>query len=370
MNAIPQANPLAENLELREEIESAMRRVLAGGRYIHGAEGEGFEREFAEYVGVSHALGLASGTDALRLGLLALGVGRGDEVVTVSHTASATAAAIVQCGATPVFVDIDPATFTMNPESLPEAITPKTRAILPVHLYGHPADLAPILEIANQSGIPVLEDCAQAHGAAYRGKRVGGWGRCAAFSFYPTKNLGALGDGGALTTDDPALAEKVRLLREYGWRERYVSEVSGFNSRLDELQAAILRVKLRRLESQNALRRHLAQAYSAALSGVVTPITQPDCLHAHHLYVIRARQRDALRAFLAAHGIGTAIHYPVPIHLQPAYAGAKIPAPLPVTEQTAGEILSLPLYPQMTVGQVGEVAGKIGEFFREVCTVF
>jgi dTDP-4-amino-4,6-dideoxygalactose transaminase len=363
MNAIPQANPLAENLALKDELNAAMRRVFESGRYIQGAEVDGFEREFAGYIGVNHALGLASGTDALRLGLLALGVGAGDEVITVSHTASATAAAIAQCGATPVFVDIDPATFTMNPASLPEAITPKTRAILPVHLYGHPADLAPILQIADRHDIPVLEDCAQAHGAMYRGRRVGSWGRCAAFSFYPTKNLGALGDGGALTTDDPALSEKVRLLREYGWRKRYVSAVSGFNSRLDELQAAFLRVKLRHLESQNALRRHLAQAYSAALSGVITPIEQADCLHVYHLYVIRTRQRDALRAFLSAHGIGTAIHYPVPLHLQPAYAESKIPAPLPVTEQAAGEILSLPLYPQMSVGQVMEVAGKIGEFF-------
>jgi len=362
MTAIPQANPLAENLELRDEIESAMRRVLTGGRYILGSEVETFEREFAEYIGVGHAVGLASGTDALRLGLLALGVGRGDEVVTVSHTASATAAAIAQCGATPVFVDITPATFTMDAACLQNAITPKTRAILPVHLYGHPADLAPILEIANRHGIPVLEDCAQAHGAAYRGKRVGAWGRCAAFSFYPTKNLGALGDGGMITTDDPVLAEKIRLLREYGWRERYVSEVSGFNSRLDELQAAILRVKLRHLERQNALRRHLAEAYASALTGVVAPIEQADCLHVYHLYVIRARRRDELRAFLSAHGIGSAIHYPVPLHLQPAYASAKIPAPLPVTEQTAGEILSLPLYPQMSAGQVGEVAGKIREF--------
>jgi dTDP-4-amino-4,6-dideoxygalactose transaminase len=337
--------------------------VFESGRYIQGAEGEGFEREFAEYIGVNHALGLASGTDALRLGLLALGVSAGDEVITVSHTASATAAAIVQCGATPVFVDIDPATFTMNPASLPEAITPKTRVILPVHLYGHPADLAPILQVADRHGIPVLEDCAQAHGAVYRGRRVGGWGRCAAFSFYPTKNLGALGDGGALTTDDSALAEKVRLLREYGWRERYVSEVPGFNSRLDELQAAVLRVKLRHLERHNALRRHLAEAYSAALAGaVVAPVTQANCLHAHHLYVVRASQRDRLRAFLAAHGIGAAIHYPVPIHLQPAYAEAKIPAPLPVTEQAAGEVLSLPLYPQMLVGRVVEVAGKIRKF--------
>ncbi len=362
MNAIPQANPLAENLALKDELDAAMRRVLESGRYIQGAEGEGFEREFAEYIGVNHALGLASGTDALRLGLLALGVGAGDEVITVSHTASATAAAIAQCGATPVFVDIDPATFTMDAAHLQSAITPKTRAILPVHLYGHPADLAPILQIADRHDIPILEDCAQAHGASYKGRRVGSWGRCAAFSFYPTKNLGALGDGGMITTDDPALAEKIRLLREYGWRRRYVSEVSGFNSRLDELQAAILRVKLRHLEKQNALRCHLAEAYAVALSGVVTPIERADCLHVYHLYVIRARQRDALRAFLSAHGIDTAIHYPVPLHLQPAYAESKIPAPLPVTEQAAGEILSLPLYPQMSVGQVGYVAGKIGEF--------
>jgi dTDP-4-amino-4,6-dideoxygalactose transaminase len=254
----------------------------------------------------------------------------------------------------------------MDVGKMQRAITAKTRAVIPVHLYGHPASMDLVLHVADQHGIYVLEDCAQAHGASYMGKRVGGWGHLAGFSFYPTKNLGAIGDGGIITTNDPALAEKIRLLREYGWKSRYVSEVPGFNSRLDELQAAVLRVKLRYLDKHNEARRNFARVYTTALSDLVdTPIEQNDAHHVYHLYVIRSTWRDQLRAFLEESGIGTGIQYPVPIHLQPAYAGLGTGKLLTVTEHMSKEILSLPLYPQMTMEQVEYVAGKIGEFFRK-----
>jgi len=364
---IPQANPLAENMELVGEITDALDRVVRGGHYIQGSEVESFEREFSNYIGAASGIGVASGTDAIKLGLCALGVGPGDEVITVSHTAVATVAAIEQCGATPVLVDIDPQTFTMDVEKMREAISRNTRAIVPVHLYGHPANLDPILQTANQHGIDVFEDCAQAHGASYKGSRVGTWGRIAGFSFYPTKNLGAIGDGGMIVTNDASLAEKVRLLREYGWKNRYISEVSGFNSRLDELQAAILRVKLKYLDKHNNLRRKFAGIYSTALATYVgTPTEQADAFHVFHLYVIRSLLRDKLRAFLTENGIGTGIHYPFPVHLQPAYAGLKIKnGALKITEQMAGEILSLPLYPQMELEQVEYVVDKIKEFHND-----
>jgi len=366
MTKIPQANPLAENMELISEISDSINRVVSTGHYIQGSEVESFEREFSDYIGTAFAIGVASGTDAIKLGLCALGVASGDEVITVSHTAVATVAAIEQCGATPVLVDIDPSTFTMDVGKMQRSITAKTRAIIPVHLYGHPADIDLILQVANQYGIDVLEDCAQAHGASCKGKRVGGWGRLAGFSFYPTKNLGAIGDGGMIVTNDPDLAGKIRLLREYGWNNRRVSEISGFNSRLDELQAAILRVKLKHLDKQNELRRSFANVYTHSLSDCVgTPIEKPDAFHVYHLYVIRSLWRDQLRAFLAESEIGTGIHYPFPVHRQPAYAGLGMNNSLRLTEQAANEILSLPLYPQMTLEQVEHVAGKIREYFHK-----
>ncbi len=358
---------------LKEEIDAAIGRVLARGRFILGEEVATFEEEFAAACGVACAVGVASGTDALHLALRACGIGPGDEVITVSHTAVATVAAIELAGARPVLVDVDPRRYTMDPARVEERITPRTRAILPVHLYGCPADLAPLLEMARRYGLLLIEDCAQAHGARYRGRPVGSWGEIAAFSFYPTKNLGAFGDGGAVVTNDPALAERVRLLREYGWARRYISHLRGTNSRLDELQAAVLRVKLRYLESWNARRREIAALYRELLSegvarwGLVLPEEPPDARHVYHLYVVRHPRRDALQAFLSERGIGTLIHYPVPVHLQPAYADlGHGEGSLPVTETLAREVLSLPMYPELTDGEVRAVAGGILQFLREL----
>ena len=361
---IPQANPYIEYDELRQEINAAIQHVLDSGRYILGAQVTAFEKEFAAYIGVSQAISVASGTDALRMSLWGLDVGAGDEVITVSHTAVATVAAIEACGAKAVLVDIDPNTYTLDPALLERAITPQTRVIIPVHIYGQPADLQPILDTAERHGIHVLEDCAQAHGAFYKNRRVGSWGEIAAFSFYPTKNLGAIGDGGMIVTCNAALAERIRSLREYGWRTRYVSDIPGYNSRLDELQAAILRVKLAHLDENNQRRISLANAYSSLLTDyVVTPGSIPERENVFHLYVVRHAQRDRLQEFLRQRGIGTAIHYPVPIHLQPAYLNRlAAPGGLPVTEKVALEILSLPLFPQMTLEQVNTVAEAIKEF--------
>jgi dTDP-4-amino-4,6-dideoxygalactose transaminase len=365
---IPTADPRAGYLAHREEIDTAVRRVLEGGWYILGQEVASFEEEFARYLGVGHAVGVGSGTEALHLALRVLGVGLGDAVATVSHTAVATVAAIELAGATPVLVDIDPATFTLDPNRLEDALKaagrgPRVRAVIPVHLYGHPAGLPAILDVAGRHDAVVIEDCAQSHGAALHGRRTGAWGRLAAFSFYPTKNLGALGDGGALVTDDPGLAERARLLREYGWRERYVSELPGLNTRLDELQAAVLRVKLRALDADNARRRELARLYDARLSA--TPLGLPrqrgPAEHVYHLYVVRSRRRDELRAFLKAGGVSAAVHYPVPVHLQPAYRERLAVGDdrLGQTELVCREVLSLPLYPQMSDAQAEYVCERI-----------
>ncbi len=362
---IPVANPLAQYLAHRAEVDEAIGRVLAGGRYILGPEVEAFEAEFAAYVGVRFGIGVASGTDALVLALRAAGVGPGDEVVTVSHTAVATVAAIELAGARPVLVDIEPDYYTLDPARLERAIGPRTRAVVPVHLYGQPADLGPILEVARRYGLRVVEDCAQAHGAVYRGRRVGAWGDLGAFSFYPTKNLGGFGDGGMVVTDDPELAGRVRLLREYGWAERYVSSVAGFNSRLDELQAAVLRVKLRHLEADNRRRAEIAARYDAGLAGTAVrpPKVRPGATHVYHLYVVRSGRREELRAFLARRGVGTAVHYPVPVHLQPAYRGrVRVAGSLAETERAAREVLSLPIYPELTDGEVATVIESIRAF--------
>ena len=349
----------------KDEIDAAVARVLQSGWYILGAEVAAFEREFAAFCGVAECVGVNSGTDALALALAALGVGTGDEVITVAHTAVATVAAIAMLGATPVLVDVEPESYTMSPQAAARAITPRTRAIVPVHLYGHPADLDPILAAANAAGIPVIEDCAQAHGATYRGRPVGTLGSLGCFSFYPTKNLGAFGDGGAVVGNDATLIERVRLQREYGWTPaaRYVSTVAGRNSRLDELQAAILRVRLRHLEAENERRRALAAIYAAELgAGVVQPVERPGCRHVYHLYVVRVPGRDALRARLAGAGVGTAIHYPVPVHLQPAYSGGGLVAHgLAATEQAAQEILSLPMYPHLRDEQARAAAAALNE---------
>ncbi|TRZ93418.1 MAG: DegT/DnrJ/EryC1/StrS family aminotransferase [Rhodocyclaceae bacterium] len=357
--------PQAQYLAHKPEIDEAIGRVLKSGWYVLGGETEAFEREFAAYVGVGHAVGVGSGTEALHLALKACDIGVGDEVITVSHTAVATVAAIELAGATPVFADIEDTYCTLDPARLEQLITPRTRAIIPVHLYGQAANLDPIMGVARRHGVTVIEDCAQAHGASYRG-RVGSFGALACFSFYPTKNLGAIGDGGMVTTGDAALAGKVRLLREYGWAERYVSHVAGWNSRLDELQAAVLRVKLRYLDADNAARGRIAATYGTALAGcgLRLPETRPGSSHVFHLYVVRSAERDALRQHLQRAGIAAGIHYPVPVHKQPAYI-SRFPASLPITERAANEVLSLPIYPELGDDEVGTVIDAVLGFFRK-----
>jgi dTDP-4-amino-4,6-dideoxygalactose transaminase len=358
-------NPRAQYLAHKTEIDAALQAVLERGWYIRGDEGRAFEAEFAAYHGSAGAVGVASGTDALHLALVACGIGAGDEVITVSHTAVATVAAIEQAGASPVLADIDPDFYTLAPAAFEAAITPRTKAVIPVHLYGQPADLAPIVRIAHEHGVRVIEDCAQAHGARYRGRPVGTWGDLACFSFYPTKNLGALGDGGLVLTADPAMTERVRLLSEYGWAERFVSHVTGWNSRLDELQAAVLRVKLRHLDADNTARACLADAYDVALRAehLGAPKRRPDATHVFHLYVVRSADRDALQGFLRARGVAALVHYPVPVHLQPAYRGRLRGSDhLPETEQAAREVLSLPIYPELAREDLDAVVAAIRAF--------
>jgi dTDP-4-amino-4,6-dideoxygalactose transaminase len=347
---IPQANPGAFVRVHRQEIDEAIARVLDSGRYILGPEVEAFEREFAAFIDAPHVVAVASGTDALWLSLRTLDLQPGDEVVTVSFTSVATVAAIIASGARPVFVDVCPDDLTMDPSRLSAAINSHTKAILPVHLYGQAARLEEVCAVANEAGVAVIEDCAQAHGATCAGRPVGSWGRLAAFSFYPTKNLGALGDGGAIATADPDLAHRLRLLREYGWRERSVSVVHGWNSRLDELQAAILRVGLRHLASNNARRRAIAAEYDRILHGmnISLPPTFVDRTTVYHQYVVRHQDRDQLRADLVRLRVDTAIHYPIPVHMQEAYrVFGKGPHSLPVTERAATQVLSLPVYPEL-----------------------
>jgi len=356
----------AQYLSIQPEIDAAIARVFASGHFILGSEVDAFEREFAEYIGLNHAVSVDSGTSAIQLALLACRIGAGDEVITVSHTAVATVAAIELTGAKPVLVDIN-SFFTLDPSQLESAFTTRTRAVIPVHLYGCPADMDSILAFAHEHRLVVIEDCAQAHGAQIHGKPVGGWGHLSAFSFYPTKNLGAYGDGGAVLTNDPALAEQVRLLRQYGWRRDRISEQKGMNARLDEMQAAILRVKLRRLNAWNDRRRELAALYKTLLadSEFILPVELPDTRHVYHQFVIRHSQRDALRAFLARHGIHTQIHYPVPVHLQPAYRELKANT-LSFTESIANEILSLPLHPELQDEDVERVCQFIHLFLKSV----
>ncbi len=352
---------------IREEIDAAVRRVLERGWFILGPEVEAFEAEFAAYCGARYAVGVGSGTEALHLALWACGVGPGDEVVTVAHTAVPTINAISLTGARPVFVDVDPVTYTMDPAAAAAAITPRTRALLPVHLYGHPADMAPLQALAQRHGLWLIEDAAQAHGAEYRGTRVGRLGHLAAFSFYPTKNLGAYGDGGMVVTDDAALAERLRLLRNYGQTDRYHHQVEGLNSRLDELQAAVLRVKLRHLEAWTAARRERAARYAAGLPGVRTPTEAPGARHVYHLYAVHVPQRAQVQERLAAAGIGTLVHYPIPAHLQPAYAHLGVPrGALPVTERLADEELSLPMYAELPLEQVDYVAATLARVLADL----
>jgi dTDP-4-amino-4,6-dideoxygalactose transaminase len=359
---IPQTDPRAGYLAHRAEIDEACRRVLESGRYILGPEVDAFEREFAAYLVVRFGVATASGTDALELALRAVGVGPGDVVLTVSHTAVATVSAIVQCGAVPLFVDIDPATFTMDANRLEDSIRrhraaadfdqsyPPLKAIVPVHLYGHPADMPAIMDIARRHGLAVVEDCAQSHGAAILGRKTGAWGDLAAFSFYPTKNLGAFGDGGMIVTGNEDWANRCRSMREYGWDTSRVSQTHGQNSRLDELQAAILRVKLRHLDTDNAQRSRIASIYDRLLdrTSLVLPATRPGATHVYHQYVVRSSTRDLLRNHLQHQGIGTAVHYPLAVHQHRAYRPFAVPSgPLPETERAAALVLSLPMYAQL-----------------------
>lgn len=365
-----QADPKAGYLAHKEEINNAVRAVFESGWYILGKEVTAFEGEFAHYIGVKFGIGVANGTDALQLAIRACGIGCGDAVITVSHTAVATVAAIDLSGAQPVLVDVNPITYTMDIERLEDTIknysAGRIKAIIPVHLYGHPADMSAIMDIAHRYDLYVIEDCAQAHGALFRQRKVGSYGHLGAFSFYPTKNLGALGDGGGVVTNDHGLADKVRLLRQYGWKERYLSDTYGMNSRLDELQAAILRVKLRYLEKGNARRRNIARIYNEALlkTGLILPREAGEVSHVYHQYVVRSDQRDSLQSHLQASFVGTAIHYPMPVHLQRGYRDRVVIGigGLQQTEAICHQILSLPIYPELTDEQVGNIIEVIREW--------
>lgn len=355
----------AQYKAIKSEIDAAISQVLGSGRFILGDEVGNFENEFARYVGANYVVGVGSGTEALHLSLLACGVGQGDEVITVSHTATATVAAIAATGSRPVFVDVDPNTYNIDVSLIEEKITNKTKAIVPVHLYGQAVDMSAVMDIARRRRLRVIEDACQAHGSSYQGAKVGTLGDVGCFSFYPTKNLGAYGDGGAVCTHDPEIYEKLRLLRMYGWRERDDAEISGYNSRLDELQAAILRVKLRYLDRWTQKRLDLASTYSSLLDNtpLVLPTGPENGSHVYHLYVVRTDKRDALRAFLQENGIGTMVHYPTPVHLQPAYRDLAAPNSLPRTEKLVGEIVSLPLYPELSRDSVEQIASAIKKFY-------
>ena len=350
------ADPKAGYLAAAAEIDAAIHRVLQSGSYILGAETEAFEKEFAAYLGVSACVGVANGTDALELALRATGIGAGDKVITVANTVTATAAAIVAAGATPVFVDVDPATMLISPAAVEELLNsqrdPRIKAIIPVHLYGQTADMPRLMELALAHRLVVIEDCAQAHGSAVDGRKAGAWGQLAAFSFYPTKNLGAFGDGGAVVGNDPTLIEKLRLLRQYGWRRRYVSDLHGRNSRLDELQAAILRVRLARLDLENAHRVTLATRYLERLRGssLQLPATAPGASPVWHQFAVRTPHRDELKARLEQHGVLCGVLYPVPIHRQPAFHIAGLT--LPETERACAEVLCLPLHAGLQIPEV------------------
>lgn len=357
---IPFLDLSAPYRELQLEIDAAVARVLASGWYILGPEVEAFEAEWADYCGAAQAVGLANGLDALTLALRALDIGPGDEVIVPSNTYIATWLAVTAVGATPVPVEPDPATHNIDPALILAALSPRTRALLPVHLYGQPADLDPILQIARAHGLAVVEDAAQAHGARYKGRRIGAHGDVVCWSFYPGKNLGALGDAGAITTDRADLAERIRVLRNYGSRVKYVNDVLGVNSRLDPLQAAVLRVKLRVLDDWTARRCRIAALYTQGLASTgLTLRDVPDWADpVWHLYVIRSLDRDALQARLTSAGIGTLIHYPIAPHRQAAYAG-EIATPLPLAERLANEVLSLPMGPHISEDDAATVIAAL-----------
>lgn len=369
--AVPFGDLRRQNEALRPELDAAIARVLDSGWYILGREVVAFEEAFAAYCGVAHCVGVASGAEALYLALAAHDIGPGDEVITVANACMYEVAAIIQAGARPVLVDVDPQTQNMDPAAFAAAITPQTRAVIPVHLFGRMADMPAICEIATRHNILVIEDAAQAHGAwlpdaAGKPRKAGQWGSIACFSFYPSKNLGALGDAGALVTDDPDLAARLRNLRMYGWSARYHTiDVGGRNSRLDEIHAAMLRVKLPHLDAGNTARRERAAWYAELLAGLPLQLPADEPGHIYHLYVITLADqacRDALQTHLTGAGIGCAVHYPTPAHLQPAYIGFGYgPGSLPVSEELAGRILSLPMFPELTRDEVAMVAEAVHE---------
>ena len=359
---------LRQTTALHSELSAAMNRVLASGWYILGRECAAFESEFAAYCGVAHCVSVANGTDALELALRALAVGPGDTVATVANAGGYSTTAIRAVGAEPLYIDIDPDTMNMSAADLAARLTPAVRAVIATHLYGRMAPLPAVLAVTSRAAVPLVEDCAQAHGAAIGGRKAGSWGALAGFSFYPTKNLGALGDGGAITTQNGELAQRVKSLRQYGWTSKYRCAEYGRNSRMDEMQAAILRAKLPHLESWNTRRRQIAAAYSAALAGQAVECPRDfGESYVAHLYVIRSPERDRVRAALQACGVATDIHYPVPDHLQEAAHGAHgthgailaTGAPLPATEQAAGEILSLPCYAELLDDEISAVVGAL-----------
>ncbi len=362
---IPFIDLKAQYRRLRPQIDAAIQRVLERGQFILGEEVAAFEHEFADFCEVGDSVAVANGTEAIQLALMACGIRTGDEVITTTFTSVATVAAIQSTGGRPILVDIDAETYCVDPERVHRAITSRTRAIVPVHLYGFPADLSSLLEVASQNHLDLVEDCAQAHGARFNKKRVGSIGKAGAFSFYPTKNLGAYGDGGAIVTNDPDLANHLRSLRQYGWKKEKISEEKGLNSRMDELQAAILRVKLAYLETLNARRLELANLYRSRLSGrqIKLPAVRSGCEPVYHLFVIRHPRRDALQEFLAGKGITTLVHYPAPIHLQKGYLDLGYAAgDLPESESASREVLSLPFYPEMTIEMVEEVCQAVLAF--------
>jgi len=367
-SAVPFLDLVTPHRALEDRLVTAFRKALHDAAFVGGPEVEAFEKEFAAFCQAPACVGVNSGTDALRFAFIALGLRPGDEVVTVAHTFMATTEAISQAGGTIRFVDIADDSMTLDPDALQGAIGPHTVGVVPVHLYGQPADLDPILDVAAKHRLWVVEDAAQAQGARYKGRRVGTIGRLGCFSFYPGKNLGSLGEGGAVTSADRALLDTVRQLREHGQSQKYVHEREGYNGRLHAIQAAFLRVKLEYLDGWNAQRRRVAQWYRAALADV-TDIVLPQEVqygeHVYHLFVVRTPDRDALRQHLADHAIGTGLHYPVPLHRQRAYAYLGLPeGTLPVTERTAAQCLSLPMFPEMTQEQVGRVAEVVRDFFR------
>jgi dTDP-4-amino-4,6-dideoxygalactose transaminase len=361
---IPFVDLSAMHRSLEPELLEVFTRVLRSSAFVLGPEVKQFEEAFAAYVGTKHCVALTNGTAALHLTLLALDINPGDEVLTVAHTFIATAEAISAVGARPVFVDIDPVSYTMDPALLERAITPRTRAILPVHLYGQAADMDAILEVANRHAIPVIEDACQAHGAEYKGRRAGSLGVAGCFSFYPGKNLGACGEGGAITTDDPELAHRIRMWRDHGSRQKYVHQFPGLNMRMDGVQGGILAVKLQQLDRWNEQRRQAAAQYREALAGtdIILPVEMPWGKHVYHLYVIQADDRAALRHRLESAGIESGLHYPIPLHLQEAYRSLGYRhGSFPVTETVVSRILSLPMYPGISTEAVARVAQEIME---------